>query len=433
MNWQINLKIRLSILIIMMGILGPCISTVGDTTGSGLFEPGREYHVITDNEKIGLKCFNLYVPLDYTDDRDWPIIFRFKGRNKKYNPIICRVGRQLTCDRGAIVVGMAYLEYEQRNRTIAQYRSYIKREIKSIHEVQKCVAKHLRIDNYRMFISGSSAGGWHATNLLELRSQPWAGAMVFVAGMHPNASLLTNDKSIEGFYGLPVFFGSSPEGSHGANHKWALRGADEYKRRGAIVTFETYANDSSLVSNAMLRDWVRTYVLDDKTDTIKEKREKSLLLAPKKLSEMDNVPIIKEQIAKTLNKPANQLTEADLLEVTELSLVGLYISDISYLANLKNLRSLDISFTYANNLDPLASCKELRTLNISDILTDDITPLKNMPKLESLTMWNLWLDRKQVDELNENLPDLKVIDYLWDLYEKDSIGRILPKLRVKID
>ena len=26
-----------------------------------------------------------------------------------------------------------------------------------------------------------------------------------------------------------------------------------------------------------------------------------------------------------------------------------------------------------------------------------------------------------------------IVDYQWDLYEKDAIGRVLPKLRVKID
>ena len=48
-------------------------------------------------------------------------------------------------------------------------------------------------------------------------------------------------------------------------------------------------------------------------------------------------------------------------------------------------------------------------------------------------MWNLWLDREETDELKEDLPNLRIVDYQWDLYEKDSIGRVLPKLRVKIN
>ncbi len=48
-------------------------------------------------------------------------------------------------------------------------------------------------------------------------------------------------------------------------------------------------------------------------------------------------------------------------------------------------------------------------------------------------MWNFWLDREEIDELKEDLPNLRIVDYQWDLYEKDSIGRDLPKLRVKIN
>jgi len=48
-------------------------------------------------------------------------------------------------------------------------------------------------------------------------------------------------------------------------------------------------------------------------------------------------------------------------------------------------------------------------------------------------MWNLWLDRKQINDLRKNLPDLKIIDYQWDIYENDSIGRVLSKLKVTLN
>jgi hypothetical protein len=48
-------------------------------------------------------------------------------------------------------------------------------------------------------------------------------------------------------------------------------------------------------------------------------------------------------------------------------------------------------------------------------------------------MWNLWLDREQINEPRENLPNLKIIGYQWDIYETDSIGRVLPKLRVTLN
>ena len=121
------------------------------------------------------------------------------------------------------------------------------------------------------------------------------------------------------------------------------------------------------------------------------------------------------------------------MKIEELSLMGQYVSDISYLSHLNNLRSLDISFTYVDTVEPLLRCNTLQKLDISDTHIKDITPLKDLPNLDTLRMWNLWLDRSQVDELKDNLPDLNVVDYQWDLYEKDSIDRVVPKLKVTLN
>jgi hypothetical protein len=398
-----------------------------------IFEPGKEYHIVTDNEAIATKSFNLYVPLDYTEDRTWPVIFRYKGQDKKYNPIICRGARMITCDRGAIVIGMGYLLYERTKMTPAQFIGYIDRELRSIYEAKELVSKHLRIDNERLFISGSSAGGWLASLLLEYRAQFWAGGMIFVAGLHQNASIVTNPDSVRAFEGMPVFLGSSlPGSSHGANYKWAKMAENLYKQRGAIVTSEIY-RDPWLVCSPLLRDWTRAYILGDKTDSTQEKITKSKQLTRAKPQQINSTAIIKQQIAKQLNKQADRLTENDLTKIKELSLVGENVSNIKYITNLTNLDSLDISFTYVDNVEHLLGCKNLRKLNISGTLIEDIKPLQNLPMLDSLSMWNLWLDRKQINELKKSLPNLKIIDYQWDIYETDSIGRVLPKLKVKID
>jgi len=312
--------------------------------------------------------------------------------------------------------------------------NYLRCEIRSIDAVKKLISKHLRVDTDRLFISGSSAGGWLASHLLEYRAQPWAGAMIFVAGRHATADVLTNRHSVRAFRDMPIFFGSSlPGSSHGANHQWAVKGAAVYQRRGAIVTFQVYRKTGWLVCSPLLRDWVRAYVLDDKTDTPAEKRAKWNRLTRKMPEEIDSTALIKAQIAKVLGKRPSQLTDADLLLVKELSLMGQYVSNISYLERLSNLESLDISFTYVDSVAPLLRCRNLQTLDISDTAIKSLSFLKNLPKLDTLSMWNLWLDRSQIDELKGHLPNLNVVDYQWDLYEKDSIGRVLPKLRVEID
>jgi len=398
-----------------------------------IFEPGKEYHVVTDNEAIATKSFNLYIPLDYTEDRTWPVIFRYKGRGEKYSPIICRGGRMIACDRGAIVIGMGYLEYDRRKMTSAQYIDYIDRELRSIYEAKELVSKHLRVDNDRLFISGSSAGGWLASLLLEYRAQFWAGAMIFVAGRHQTASIFTNPDSVRAFEGMPVFFGSSLPGSiHGANYKWAKMAENLYNQRGAIVTSEIYS-EPWLVSSPLLRDWTRAYILADKTDSITEKIAKSKQLTRAKPQQINSTAIIKQQIAKQLNKQADRLKDNDLIAIKELFLMGENVSNIKYITNLTNLELLDLSFTYVDNVEHLLGCKNLRKLNISGTLIKDITPLKNLSKLGSLSMWNLWLDREQINELKKNLPNLKIIDYQWDIYEADSIGRVLPKVTVTLN
>jgi len=43
------------------------------------------------------------------------------------------------------------------------------------------------------------------------------------------------------------------------------------------------------------------------------------------------------------------------------------------------------------------------------------------------------MDRWQLDELKRNLPNLKIMDYQWDIYETNSIGRVLLKLRITLN
>ena len=62
--------IKAKILILELGLICLCITIsapVAETAVTAeipIFEPGREYHVITDNEFVASKSFNLYIPLD---------------------------------------------------------------------------------------------------------------------------------------------------------------------------------------------------------------------------------------------------------------------------------------------------------------------------------------------------------------------------------
>ncbi len=393
------------------------------------FLPGLEYRVETDNEAIGSKCFNLFVPLDYTDDRDWPVIFLFKGL---FSPTILSSMRWTTCDRGAILVGMGYVEIirKEQRMTSGQFVAHIKREIESIQAVKTCLRKYLRIDKDRMFITGASAGGWHTSLLLECRAQLWAGAMIFAAGRHRSAVALTNDYSSFAFRNMPIYFGSSPQGSHGGNHPSALQAAQLYRQRGALVIFDTI---DKRINTPLRREWARTYMLDPVTGSTRSHKTRFTPIEPVELSEKTSTTIIKDAIAKQLNKPVDQLTGEDLAGVKALCLTGQYVSDLSYIRELRNLESLDVSFTFIDDIEPLLACQQLQTLNISGTGVKDIGSLKGLPNLRHLSMWHIWVERDQIDTLKGRLPSLSIKDFQWDLYEKDATGLVVPKLKVRID
>ena len=60
----------------------------------------------------------------------------------------------ITCDRGAIVVGMGYLNPGTDKIKAAQFIDYIEAELRSIYEAKELISEHLRIDNDRLFVAG---------------------------------------------------------------------------------------------------------------------------------------------------------------------------------------------------------------------------------------------------------------------------------------
>lgn len=196
--------------------------------------PGQEVRVDTDNEYIGGKHFLVYVPTDYTDDRDWPVIFYYHGMNceTKTWPF-----RQITNGEGFIIVGMEYIHRGKAKRTKRQYADYLKRERRSVLEVRRYLAEHLRVDEKRLFVTGNSKGGWHTSAMLEISARAWAGAVVLAAGRHRVAKVLANEARREALRGKPIYIGA---GEKDVNRRSAKRAAAYYRRLGADVTFEEY-------------------------------------------------------------------------------------------------------------------------------------------------------------------------------------------------
>ena len=58
------------------------------------------------------------------------------------------------------------------------------------------------------------------------------------------------------------------------------------------------------------------------------------------------------------------------------------ISDVSPLANLKNLTELNISSSYVSDVSPLTGLKNLTILNISSSYVSDVSPLTGLKNLK---------------------------------------------------
>jgi predicted esterase len=145
--------------------------------------------------------------------------------------------KQITGGKGFIVIGMGYVPNGEGPMTEGQYINYIKRERRSILEVKRYISKRLRIDGKRLFITGSSKGGWHASAMLESSAKVWAGAVILAAGRSQSAGLITTDAGRKALRGKPVYIGA---GEKDVNLDSAKKAAAYYERAGAEVTFEEY-------------------------------------------------------------------------------------------------------------------------------------------------------------------------------------------------
>src|SRR2546423_2293635 len=77
------------------------------------FAPGRETKIL-DPKTGGLGWYVVYVPKDYTPDREWPTIFCYHGKNG--NPTAWPF-KEVMDGQAYIVVGMEYLNRESPEAT----------------------------------------------------------------------------------------------------------------------------------------------------------------------------------------------------------------------------------------------------------------------------------------------------------------------------
>jgi len=123
--------------------------------------------------------------------------------------------------------------------------------------------------------------------------------------------------------------------------------------------------------------------------------------------------IIREAIARQLNKKPDELIDEDYSKITELNLRDSEISDIEPLKGLSSLKMLDLSGTKVSNLELLKGLSGLEVLYLSGTQVSDLEPIKGFGSLKGLDLSNTHVsDLEPIKELSSleglDLSSLKV-------------------------
>ena len=103
---------------------------------------------------------------------------------------------------------------------------------------------------------------------------------------------------------------------------------------------------------------------------------------------------IEAAIRERIRKPEGELTTSDYERVTHLSLVGRGLTDITPLAKLTKIKSLDLNYNEISDLTPLAGLVELEKLHLGSNRITDLSPLAKLTKLKFVPLF-----RNQISDL----------------------------------
>ena len=226
------------------------ILTADVTTSHETLLPGAEVSIVAP--KVG-KAFRLYVPVDYTDKRPFPIIFCYHGYRGKATtwPF-----KQVTKGEGFIVVGMNYATDDYYNGLSPTETAP---EKAFFNEVLKLVSARLNIATDYIFMGGYSQGGYSTTVLGEQLLEQLAGFLILGAGRR-NVDM--NPPPAELIRGHPIFYGAGEQDD--PHYPRAKRASGFYTEWKADVTFEGWQDETHSLSpkwltKTKMREWLITH------------------------------------------------------------------------------------------------------------------------------------------------------------------------------
>jgi len=142
-------------------------------------------------------------------------------------------------------------------------------------------------------------------------------------------------------------------------------------------------------------------VTEEISEPVKPSMEKKAVVSSK--DEM----IIREAIARKLDKAPSQLTNEDFQTVTNLDLSKTSLTKLEYLKDLTNLLELVLDDTQVSSLEPLKGLTNLQMLWLDLTQVFDLAPLKDLINLQELTL---------IGTKISNLEPLKGLTNLQSLY-----------------
>ena len=213
--------------------------------------PGKQVRIAAP--KTG-KTFLLYVPVDYTDKRPFPVIFYYHGYR---GTATTQMFRHITKGEGFIIVGMNYATDDYYKGHLPPTKTAPEKAF--FNEVMGLVSARLNIATDYIFMGGYSQGGYSTTVLGEQLLDRLAGFLILGAGRRnvdmepPPAELIR---------GHPIFYGAGELDD--PHYPRAKRASGFYKAWGADVTFEGWENETHSLSpqwstKTKMREWLIAY------------------------------------------------------------------------------------------------------------------------------------------------------------------------------
>ena len=208
----------------------------GVSPAQATFIAGKEIKIL-DPATGGLGYYVVYVPKDYTPDREWPLIFCYHGSNG--NPQSYPF-KDLTDGQHYLILGM---EYTNRDKPEAVA------EVDNLKRILKFIGTKVRVNPKLMFMGGFSQGGWSTSSFSNLYIEQLAGLIIMGSGGTPG------DKAGPLVKGKPVFIGIGEQDPANASAKSSR---EAYTAKNALVTFEEFKGLAHAVDtkDKPLKDWL---------------------------------------------------------------------------------------------------------------------------------------------------------------------------------